>query len=316
MAFFSKSLVCLALCVAVSAWTYDERQLSAPSRWGEVRSQDNTLRYSTCSNVGTQSPMNLEQGSIDPSLAALQLSWIESNNYTVTNDGEDVTIEIHDVVSKLTHTTGQYQFKYAQLHTPAAHSFGGGSHDGELVLVHETDDTENDIRFVIVSVQLTASFGHHEHFSTLVDVIPQYTGTKVTASESTPLSLKKFVPTDADALAYVGSLMQPPCTEGAQYFVLRHPISVSHLQLEAIQQKRGAMATARNKRPSQGQGTRVPLRVLKTRSGASLSTINSVEDPSNEDIFAICALCFSGLCLLVTIAALLVSCCTERHDES
>ena len=73
----------------------------------------------------------------------------------------------------------------------------------------------------------------------------QETGARVT------LDLEALLPTDRRYYTYMGSLTTPPCSEGVQWVVMRHPVTLAPEQIDLF-----ARIYPMNARPLQAIGNR------------------------------------------------------------
>ncbi|WP_426754680.1 carbonic anhydrase [Myxococcus sp. Y35] len=202
-------------------WGYS--QTVSPQRWGEL--PGNML----CSAGLDQSPIALVTSEADPSHPAAPSFHYGTSRVRMTNNGHTVQFT-YDAGSYVEVGGNTYQLAQFHFHTPSEHTKDGVEYPLEVHLVH-TDATGTPA--LVVGVLIKEGFVHpglftaFRHLPKHAGEHSQPTGAVINASSLLPLNKTFF--------KYAGSLTTPPCTEGLQWYVMKHPIEMSDAQIAAFQ---------------------------------------------------------------------------------
>lgn len=145
-------------------------------------------------------------------------------------------------------TLGGTRFDFLQLHFhhPSEHAVAGWRWPLEMHLVHKASDGN----LAVLGIMIRPG-RENDGIAALVEALPAREG--ITRPVARPVELGRFLPANAAAFFYPGSLTTPPCSEIVSWVVFRDPIEAGIGQIEAI-----AHAFPKNARPLQpGAGRRI-----------------------------------------------------------
>jgi carbonic anhydrase len=212
-----------ALCVAQNGanWSYEGK--TGPVVWGKL---DPT--YQACSKGREQSPVDIRNTHLNTALAPLEFHYI-GGPVTLVNTGHGLVVRV-DPGSTMTANGVRYQLVEIQFHHPSEHAIKGKLADMEVDLVHRSDDG----KMAIVAVRLNQDRGFpNALLSTLWPHLPMKPNTSAKVDEM--VSAGGFLPADRGYWTYIGSELEPPCTEGVRWFVFQQDLSISRGQFRALQ---------------------------------------------------------------------------------
>lgn len=325
--------------VSALDWSYDEQQLSAPSRWAFIHEEggDDTLPFAQCggSSGRQQAPVAVSDAVVDPSLVQLGFSWLEGSNYTLENNGKDITLTFYDVVSSIALKTGEeYLFKRASFHVTSGHTFGGGSRDLEIVFEHEADAASSKYQRLFLYVTCVVSSGPNEALEALLPLLPSapmVRGATNVNRGTEAFSISSLLPEGRDFVRYEGSDIRPPCSSdgGCLHFLFISPSTIGELQLQKFIAALGLRVAAgdwldssigtRNSRPASDllPSSRQPLfkRSFRELLVPALKDTAVMEEVATEAVLTLVAAGVTGLAFILVWLAFFVSCCSEREKE-
>lgn len=207
---------------------------AGPSAWGRLKPD-----YALCGRGQRQSPIDLRDGlavDLDPLLfdyPALPITVLD------TGHGLQVTVRGTASVS----LRGQrYLLQRMSFHRPGQGSVDGRRAPMSVELLHR--DAQGRLLIVALNVEAGAA---QPVVQQVLNNLPLEVGSQQAAAE--PVSLSGLLPAEPAGLGYwtyMGSLTEPPCTEGVLWVVLKRPITLSADQLALF-----ARLHADNARPNQ-----------------------------------------------------------------
>ncbi|MCU0869836.1 MAG: carbonic anhydrase family protein, partial [Burkholderiales bacterium] len=196
-------------------WTYDGK--TGPAQWARL-SPD----YATCAEGRRQSPIDIRDG-VRLQIDALKFEYRPSP-LAITNDGHTVRVNWAPG-SQLVVAGKPYELKEFHFHKPAEEKISGRGFDMAMHLVHRAKDGAT----VVVALLLMA--GNDSPFiQTLWNNLPLDVGRDVERGDL-KLDLMQMLPKARAYWTYIGSLTEPPCTEGVQWIVMKTPMQVSRTQI-------------------------------------------------------------------------------------
>ena len=221
------AIVALFLCSAglVAAqtdanWSYEGK--TGPLVWGRL---DPT--YQACSKGHEQSPLDIRNTHLDKSLLPLEFHYV-AGPMTLVNTGRGIVARV-DPGSTMMANGVRYQLVELQFHHPSEHSIKGKLADMEIDLVHRSDDG----KMAIVAVRLNQDRGFpNALLSTLWAHLPTQPNTSAKVTDM--VSAGGLLPADRGYWTYVGSELEPPCSEGVRWFVFEEDLSISRAQFRAL----------------------------------------------------------------------------------
>ncbi len=192
---------------------------NTPDTWGTL-----SPKYHSCSEGRNQSPIDV-RSSIDPDLEALNLSYTKGSN-EILNNGHTVQVNI-EAGNNMVVDGISFELKQFHFHTPSENHIDGKSFPLEAHFVHL--DKEGNIAVIALM------FEEGEENAQLAKVwasMPKNAGDKSELKLTDIAS--SLLPENKDYYRFNGSLTTPPCTEGVRWFVLKTPVNISKLQVEAF----------------------------------------------------------------------------------
>ncbi len=219
--------------------------ISASDDWSYSGSNGPDNWSGTCSSGEMQSPINIE--GTDPAVM-----YRLETNYLVTplkmvNNRHTISVG-YEPGSELAIGNKVYQLEEFHFHTPAEHTVMGKSFPMAIHFKHSASDGSLAVIAVLV-----------QEGDTNIAATELWPYLPLEPDQSANLPTVKFnardlMPTDKSYYRYIGSLTNPPCTEGINWYVLRTPLSFSKEQIETIS---GIIGTSN--RPTQPRNNRIIL---------------------------------------------------------
>jgi carbonic anhydrase len=151
-------VVCLLLACAAwvsatpteSPWVYEDAA-TGPANWKN--------NYPSCGATKGQSPINLSGGKPNKKLGPLEFTGDGcSSIYYAAVGGRNWEAEYHpscehDGASKLAFNGVEYNLLQFHFHSPSEHTIGGAYYDGEMHMVHKSEDGK---KLLVVGIMLEA----------------------------------------------------------------------------------------------------------------------------------------------------------------
>ncbi len=211
-------------------WTYD-------GPYGSLRWDKLNPAWRTCADGHQQSPVDIRKVRIQKNLPPVQFHYL-SGPMKLVHDGHTVRVT-PPAGSYLQVGNTRYDLVEFHFHHPGEEVIAGQLSDMSIHFVHRSADG----KMAIVAVQLDEG-----NANTILAGLWEHLPKKLGASGETtvPLNPDGLLPANRAYWTYTGSLTEPPCTEGVQWYVLQQPITLSRWQLTAF-----APMFPRNTRPAQ-----------------------------------------------------------------
>lgn len=231
--------VCLSSSALVLAdgqhWTYEGAE--GPDHWGEMSG------YGLCSTGKNQSPVDLK-GALTAKLAPLSFKY-QSQAKEVLNNGHTVQVT-YQPGSILSVDSHDYQLKQFHFHAPSENLLNGKQFPLEVHFVHA--DEAGNLAVIGVFFEQGAA---NAALAKLGKDLPAHAGDDHDLDVS--VSATDLMPQSREYYRFSGSLTTPPCSEGVNWLVLKHPITASKQQIEQLHAAMGHD----NARPVQPLNARV-----------------------------------------------------------
>lgn len=207
----------------------------APEHWASL-SPD----FSACASGKQQSPIDIT-GYQPSDLPPISFSF-SSDEATLHNDGRQVRAEYGP--GNVSNLGGrEFHLESAHFHSPSEHLIDGRRFPAELHLVHA------DSRGSLAVVGLLFTLG--EPSPVVLSILDAAPPLGETANARIPLPAT--LPPDLSYYRYDGSKTTPPCDEPVDWYVLRHPMTLSQSQVDGLL----ALTGGPNNRPTQPIGDRL-----------------------------------------------------------
>jgi carbonic anhydrase len=213
-----KKLLMVAMAVTISAsagaedhWSYEGDE--GPAHWGGL-----------CSSGKNQSPIDLH-GAVAAKLAPLSFKY-ESLAQDVLNNGHTVQVT-YAPGSTLAVDSHPYQLKQFHFHAPSENLLDGKHFPLEAHFVHA--DADGNLAVVAVFFEAGAA---NVALEKLGKDLPLRAGDK--HNLDVKLAAAELMPKTREYYRFSGSLTTPPCSEGVNWLVLKHPVTASEKQIEQL----------------------------------------------------------------------------------
>ena len=200
---------------ATSAWSYSGA--TGPQAWAGLRPE-----FSLCGSGQRQSPIDLREG-IAVDLEPIRFNY-QSSGFGVVDNG--LTLQINIAPGNHLELAGRrYELQHLRFQRPSEERIDGRQFDMGVQLLHK--DSEG--RLLVVALLLDRGSAQPV-VQTLWNNLPLERNQEVKARVS--VDLGQLLPADRRYYTYMGSLSAPPCSEGVQRVVMRHPVTLSPEQFE------------------------------------------------------------------------------------
>ena len=213
-----KKVLMLAMALTISSaavaeehWSYEGDH--GPSHWGGL-----------CSSGKNQSPVDLRDA-VKARLAPLSFEY-ESLAQDVLNNGHTVQVT-YAPGSTLAVDSHQYQLKQFHFHAPSENLLDGKHFPLEAHFVHA--DADGNLAVVAVFFEDGAA---NPALAKLGKDLPLRAGDK--HDLDVKIAAAELMPKARDYYRFSGSLTTPPCSEGVNWLVLKHPVTASEKQIEQL----------------------------------------------------------------------------------
>jgi len=208
----------------------------APEHWASLSDE-----YATCANGRQQSPIDIAgYDNSDSTPISFDYSGLIQS---INDDGRFVHVGFGPAntlsVGQLT-----YALQSAHFHSPSEHLLDGESFAAEMHLIHT--DPDGNLAVVGLLFRLGPPSPVAKAFldATLVESSSMIPGFSLDAAF--------YMPGDSGYYRYDGSKTTPPCDEPVDWFVMRHPETISQGQVDSLLRVSGGP----NNRPVQPIGDR------------------------------------------------------------
>jgi len=212
-------------------WSYQGS--AGPDRWAELDPE-----FGLCGTGSRQSPIDITEAYSGYLVenrywrGAPQLEPLDPLRFVyypgplhIIDTGRGIRVNSYHTGSYFRFGQRKYDLQYFQFHTPSEHRIAGHSYPMEIQFAHSENSASG-----VVSVLVSEGI-HNSALDRLLNALPGEVG-KEDTYKVLKVSAGDLLPRDKAYFHYSGSLTTPPCTEGVQWFVLKHPISASEKQLE------------------------------------------------------------------------------------
>jgi carbonic anhydrase len=223
-------------------WSYQGE--TGPSHWAEL-----SPTFAECKGE-RQSPVDL-RGGRHLRYSPLTFAY-RSSPLTVVNDGRSMRVA-YPPGSFLIAGGRQYELTGFHFHMPGEHRIDGMVGDMEIQFEHR----DHEGRMAVLAVPVVAGRRMNSILSRIWDHLPPEGGESFYGRQ-VGINPVFLLPGERDYYTYVGSLTEPPCTEGVEWFVLTTPVEV-----DASYIQRMARLVRSNARPVQPLNGRAVLAVFR-----------------------------------------------------
>jgi carbonic anhydrase len=218
----------LAFCIAAvsaaaqsgAAWEYSGK--TGPLNWGRL-----DPAYKVCAQGKEQSPIDIRGAHLNKGLQPVEFHYI-SGSVTVENTGKTIVVHVNPG-SSIVAGGQRYELQEFVFHHPSEEAVKGKLTDMDVQLIHKSADG----KLAIVAVRFALD---QSDSNAVIAALWSHLPSKAGATEKITEMINPggFLPADRGYWTYAGSLTQPPCTEGAQWFVYEQAVSISRSQLRTF----------------------------------------------------------------------------------
>ncbi len=197
-----------------TAWSY-EGELG-PANWSKINDG-----WAKCATGNRQSPIDLRDG-IKVNLEQISFDYHPSS-FSEINNGRTIQV---DVGSGNFITVGNqtYELQQFHFHRPSEEKINGKGTEMVMHMVHKSADG----KIAIVAVLLERG-QPHGLIQTVWDNLPLEKNE--TVSPAIVIDPMDALPEKREYFTYMGSLSEPPCTEGVLWMVFKQPRQASPAQM-------------------------------------------------------------------------------------
>jgi len=223
---------------AAPAWAYAGP--NGPEHWGRLHPD-----YSACASGQRQAPIRIDPAStLQGPAETLQTGYGRSGG-GVLHTGHTLRVDVAG-----THTLSvrgsRFELQHLQFHHPAEIRIGEQTHAMAAHLLHRSAQGQT-----AVLVLLLEPGEAHPEIHKLWTHMPLEAHDRVPLPDGL-LDLQALLPQDPRYYQFMGSLSEPPCTEGVLWLVMKQPVRLSPEQLRLF-----AQLFPMNARPVQALNDRV-----------------------------------------------------------
>lgn len=198
-------------------WDYDSEDVS--STWGKLSPQ-----YQLCATGKNQSPINITAADPVKNKHKLKIEY-EISPHDILFNGHTIQVNTQDQSDYMVLDQDKFYLKQFHFHTPSENQIHAKSYPMEVHFVNQNEHEQ----LTVLAVMFELGKENREWKSLWRDLSPQENQDKVL---SKPIDLDDLLPKQRDYYRTTGSLTTPPCTEGVNWIIFKHPISISAQQLE------------------------------------------------------------------------------------
>lgn len=190
-----------------------------PEHWAEL-APENKL----CA-VGTrQSPIDIREG-IAVDLEKIAFDY-KASSFSVVDNGHTVQVNVA-AGNGLTVMGRRYELMQFHFHRPSEERINGKQAEMSAHLVHK--DAQGRVAIVAVLLERGQDGKPQPLLQTVWANLPLEKGEALAAQGQ--IDLNQLLPTERGYYTYMGSLTEPPCTEGVLWMVMRQPVPATTQQI-------------------------------------------------------------------------------------
>jgi carbonic anhydrase len=195
-------------------WTYEGE--FGPANWSKINAA-----WNKCNGGERQSPIDIRDG-IKVDLEQIAFDYRPSG-FSVTDNGHTVQVAL-GTGNFLSVGGRTYELQQLHFHRPAEERVNGKTYEMGIHLVHR--DIEG--RTAVLALMLQRGRGQPA-IQTVWNNLPLEK--KETFAPSIVFNPNDLLPERRDYYTYMGSLTEPPCTEGVLWLVMKEPVQASPEQM-------------------------------------------------------------------------------------
>lgn len=195
-------------------WTYEGE--FGPANWSKINAA-----WNKCNGGERQSPIDIRDG-IKVDLEQITFDYRPSG-FAVTDNGHTVQVAL-GAGNFLSVGGRTYELQQLHFHRPAEERVNGKTYEMGIHLVHK--DSEGRVAVLALVLQRGRL---QPAIQTVWNNLPLEK--KDTITPSIVFNPNDLLPERRDYYTYMGSLTEPPCTEGVLWLVMKEPVQASGEQM-------------------------------------------------------------------------------------
>lgn len=197
-----------------TVWSYEGE--SGPANWSKIN-----VDWAKCGTGNRQSPIDLRDG-IKVNLEQISFDYHPSS-FSEVNNGHTISVKVGGG-NFITVGNTTYELQEFHFHRPSEEKINGKGTEMVIHLVHRS--AEGKVAIIAVLLERGQP---HRLLQTIWDNLPLEKFDAV--SPSIVIDPTDALPERRDYFTYMGSLTEPPCTEGVLWMVFKQPMQASPAQM-------------------------------------------------------------------------------------
>ena len=197
-----------------TVWSYEGE--TGPANWSKIN-----VDWAKCGTGNRQSPIDLRDG-IKVNLEQISFDYHPSS-FSEVNDGHTIRVMVGSG-NFITVGNTVYELQEFHFHRPSEEKINGRGTEMVIHLVHRS--VEGKVAIIAVLLERGQP---HRLMQTIWDNLPLEKHDVV--SPSIVIDPSDALPERRDYFTYMGSLTEPPCTEGVLWMVFKQPMQASPAQM-------------------------------------------------------------------------------------
>jgi carbonic anhydrase len=197
-----------------TVWSYEGEH--GPANWGKIN-----VDWAKCGTGNRQSPIDLRDG-IKVNLEQISFDYHPSS-FNEVNNGHTIQVTVGSG-NFITVGNQTYELEQFHFHRPSEERINGKGTEMVMHLVHKSAEG----KFAIVAVLLERG-APHSLMQTIWDNLPLEKQEVV--APAIVIDPKDALPDRREYFTYMGSLSEPPCSEGVLWLVFKQPRQASPAQM-------------------------------------------------------------------------------------
>lgn len=218
-----------------TTWSYDGD--TGPANWGKINSN-----WAKCGTGSRQSPIDLRDG-MKVDLEHIAFDY-RSSGFNVIDNGHTIQVGV-GLGNYITVQNRTYELQQFHFHRPSEEKINGRGTEMVVHLVHK--DGEGNVAIIAVLLERGAA---NSMIQTVWNNLPLEKNQTVTPVVA--LDVNDILPKKREYFTFMGSMNEPPCTEGVLWLVMKQPMPASPAQMALF-----SRLYPLNARPIQPGGGRV-----------------------------------------------------------
>jgi len=197
-----------------TVWSYEGE--TGPANWSRIN-----VDWAKCGTGNRQSPIDLRDG-IKVNLEQISFDY-HPTSFSEVNNGHTIQVTVGGG-NFITVGNTAYELQEFHFHRPSEEKINGKGTEMVIHLVHKSAEG----RIAIIAVLLERG-QPHRLMQTIWDNLPLEKFD--TVSPSIVIDPTDALPERREYFTYMGSLTEPPCTEGVLWMVFKQPMQASPAQM-------------------------------------------------------------------------------------